>query len=205
MEIFGRDIDFSINTDFTEKQLKISIIILSIAILIALLVPMIIMPSLSIRSKIKELKSVEVNLQKITTTYIKEKKKYNKQLEIYEAQKKDLKELEIKFKNSTIKDNTGLKIMIDDIAEYIGVKIIEIGSIEIGEDKKGYTKKYIPYTVVGDILQISRFLYFLENSDFLITLKGSSILINRINNDKVQVKFKIGAYFIKEEGEINFE
>ncbi|MDN5304648.1 MAG: hypothetical protein PWP46_1534 [Fusobacteriaceae bacterium] len=205
MEIFGREIDFSITTDFTEKQLKIAMIILSIAILIALIIPMIVMPSLTIRSKIKELESVDRNLQKITTTYIKEKKKYDKQLEIYEAQKKDLKELEIKFKNSTIKDNTGLKIMIDDIAEYIGVQILQIGSVEIGEDKQGYTKKYIPYTVVGDILQVSKFLYFLENSDFLITLKGSSVLINRISSDKVQVKFKIGAYFIKEEGEINFE
>lgn len=212
MEVFGREINFNIDlkTELSDKQIKVLIIIALTLAILGGMVPAVVFPIMEIREKNKQIKQLDQKQQVANTTYIKEKKKYDTQFAIYQEQKEDLDLLRVKFENSSLEDETSLKFMIDDIARYLEVEVNAIGRVEIAEEKEGYKKKYTPYVVKGTIANVSKLFYYLENSNFLITMRGAGVQLNQSGKDSknrslVEVRFKVGAYFIEEGGDIGFE
>ena len=70
---------------------------------------------------------------------------------------------------------------------------------EVIEENEEYTKKYFPYTVQSDVNRLGRFFYWLENSNQLVTFKGSPLDIQLLDSQgvlgQITVKMKVGAYF----------
>lgn len=212
MEVFGREInlDIDLKAELSEKQIKILIFAASILVFVVVMMPAVVFPIMKIMEENKQIEQLNQKLQGAQATYLKEKKKYDTQFSIYQEQKEDLDLLRVKFENSSLEDETSLKFMIDDLARYLGVSVSAIGRVEVAEDKEGYTKKYTPYVVKGTVANVSKLFYYLENSNFLITMRGAGVQLTRSGRDAkdrsiVEVRFKVGAYFIEEGGEIGFE
>ena len=88
-----------------------------------------------------------------------------------------------------------MKYMVADIAEYLDIKIVEIGETEILEENAEYIKKSIPYSLIGDINSLGKMFYYLENSNYLVSFKGSNLDIQISGDENVSVRMNVGGYF----------
>ena len=206
MVLFGKNID--IQMDENGSKLLAGIIVIAVAVVIGVLFVLPAVTALSEKSS-EEKKAIE-DLKVAQEALAKEKAEVEKLLADYENQKKHLEELKIKFKNSSLTDETDLKIAVQKLIMALNIQMKETGASEIAEDRtdNGYMKKYIPYTISGDFGSIGRFLYYLENSKWLLTFKGSDLTMKKVkekNRDVVQARFKIGAYYILKGGELDFD
>lgn len=188
----------------TEKNLKTAVYVFIVLIIVAL-VGIFIIPNIMILKERHETYQVKVGeLQKEKNNYEVAKKKYEDTKADAERYQKEFEALREKFREGIVEDETHLKILIQRLIGYLGLEMLRTGKLEQGEVGEGYSKKFIPYIVRGDFDQISRFFFYLENSKWLITFKGSELSMKSVKHkeqDKVEVQFKAGAYY-SEGGEL---
>lgn len=193
MELFGREI--KLDTNITPKEAKLILLIVSVLIIGVLSTSYIVMPVLNMRQiksdilkKSNQLSSEKQNLKKA-------EQEYSRRYEIYQKQYENYNNEKAKFENSSLSDETDMKYMVADIAEYLNIKIVEIGETEILEENAEYIKKSIPYSLVGDINDLGKMFYYLENSNYLVSFKDSNLDIQIKDNENVSVRMNIGGYF----------
>lgn len=206
MVLFGKDINMQM--DERSSKMLAGALVLIVAVVIGMLL---LYPAFQEYSaKLEEEKSAMDKYNTAQSEYQKEKKAVDELLANYENQKKHLEELKIKFQNSSLTDETDLKIAVQRLITALNIQMKETGASEVAEDRtdNGYMKKYIPYTITGDFASIGRFLYYLENSKWLLTFWGSDLTIKKVkekNRDVIEAKFKVGAYYILKGGELDFD
>ena len=126
-------------------------------------------------------------------------REYDDRIQMYNEQNENYLMSKAKFDQSSLIDDTSLKLMVAEMAEELGIKIVEVGAVEVIEENEEYTKKYFPYTVQSDVNRLGRFFYWLENSNQLVTFKGSPLDIQLLDSQgvlgQITVKMKVGAYF----------
>ncbi len=206
MELFGKEL--RIDMELSEKQQKLVTILGVVVLTVLISIPMIVKPSLKLKVKKQELVAAEQQKAVARTEMEKEKGRYESLLAEYERQSDRLDFLETKFENSSLQDNASLKKMVQEILDHLKIIVLEIGAPELAKDESGYVKIYTPYKIAGDANMVAKFFYFLENSNYLITLRGSSLEMKQVQNtdeNDVEVKFKVGSYFIDKGGEMDFE
>ncbi|BDU49583.1 hypothetical protein [Haliovirga abyssi] len=214
-EIFGKEIDIDVKID--EKGIMALSIVASI-ILIAATGYFIIYPKvIKITQNKQEVKKKNQEIVKVEKAYKSIKSKYDLANKIYSNQKDKLEILNSKFANSSLKNETDLKIAIQKFIDYFKLDILKTGSVQIDakeikiepandKDKKIkiYKRMYIPYTVQGNLKDITTFFYYLENSKWLLTFKKSDLSIKKLetknmsqDTGKIEVNFKVGAYVLE--------
>ncbi len=193
MELFGKEI--KLDTNVSPKQAKLSLLVLSIVVVVGLSIVFIVKPSMKIRDLSVEIENLDRDLANKQSNFEKAVKEYNSRYAIFKEQSESYNREKERFENSSLKDDTSLKYMVADIAEHLNIKILEVGGIEVEEENEEYLKKFIPYKVTGDINSLGQFFYFLENSNYLVTFKGSDLDIQISNVEEVSVRMNIGAYF----------
>lgn len=193
MEVFGREI--KLNTNITPKEAKIILLIVSILLVGVLSTSYIIMPALNIKDIRVDIdnKNSQLNIEK--TNLKKAEKEYSQRYEIYQKQYENYNREKEKFENSSLSDETDMKYMVADIAEYLDIKILEIGASEITEENGEYIKKSIPYYLKGNINNLGKMFYYLENSNYLVSFKNSNLDIQIAADEDVSVRMNIGGYF----------
>jgi hypothetical protein len=201
MELFGKEIDI----DLDLKKLKLIILVglgLGIVILITFLI---ILPIKTDLDKNKKLVSVKKEKISKDRELVRVEKKYEQISKEREKQNDRLYEVLKEFEEHSLKDEAQLKQMVQEILNYLDIKLIEIGKTEEDPDAGTlqYIEKMIPYTIAGNGRDIALFFYFLENGKGLLTLESGRIeMINKAYDDAkqeggaVEVKFKLSYYKI---------
>lgn len=200
MTLFGKEVEIE------EEQIKYILggvlILITILLVVFLIIP-----------KVADLKTEYIKLgdtKKKLEEKVKEKQTVDQQLkdrwQQYQTQQVNLAELIEKFKGASLRDDTDLKIVIQNLINRLGLKSSEIARAEITEQTRTksdgtvetlYTKVYVPYKLRGDFTRIGRLLYYLENSKWLLTFNGSDLKIVRVEEKEKQyidVIFKVGGY-----------
>ena len=198
MVLFGKEI--KLETNMSPKEAKLSLLIISLAVVIILGYFQIFIPIMDIKNL-----NNEIEMKKSEKIGEETKKKaaqieYDDRIQMYNEQNENYLMSKAKFDQSSLIDDTSLKLMVAEMAEELGIKIVEVGAVEVIEENEEYTKKYFPYTVQSDVNRLGRFLGYLERAQkALYTFKGSMIEIQLNENadlsDIFTVKVKIGAYF----------
>ena len=197
MVLFGKEINVKI--DDRSMKIAAAVVVALIAILIAVLL---------IYPRVTELMDKISEVEKAKKEWIAKdeeaKKKENEVKEIlvkYDENKKYLDEIKERFINASVTEETDLKIAVQKLIGNLNLQMRETGATELAEDMQnvGYQKKFIPYTITGDFANIGKFLYYLENSKWLITFNGSNLNLKKVKEkerDVIEVKLKIGAYYV---------
>lgn len=198
MEIFGREIELN---ERQEKSLTYGLVGLLILIFTYVLI---VKPTLTIKENKEVYKSQVEKHERVESKLSLTRDKYNLQVEKYEEQKENYERLLIQMENASLQNNAILKEVVQKIMDESGVELESIGSLEGSDDIAGevYEKKFIPYTVTGSGRDITKLFYYLENSEWLLTLRGSIIDLSRSGSredEKVGARFKLGAYYPKKE------
>lgn len=200
INLFGQSISLE------EKHIMIGtgVIIGVIALLGAFFL---VMPKYTRYTEVKtELETEQASLQSEQAKYTKEFAKLQNLKKVYEEQKMNLEALKNRFKEASLNDETDLKILVQKLIIDLGLKSIEIGAAEVAAEKQSYTKKYIPYKLTGSFEQLGRFFYYLENSKWLLTFKGSDLRLTKQEKtgkdgktkiEYLEASFKVGAYILK--------
>lgn len=197
MVLFGKEI--KLETNMSPKEAKLSLLIISLAVVIILGYFQIFIPIMDIKNL-----NNEIEMKKSEKIGEETKKKaaqieYDDRIQMYNEQNENYLMSKAKFDQSSLIDDTSLKLMVAEMAEELGIKIVEIGAVEVIEENEEYTKKYFPYTVQSDVNRLGRFFYWLENSNQLVTFKGSPLDIQLLDSQgvlgQITVKMKVGAYF----------
>lgn len=193
MLVFGKEIKF--DTNIKPKDAKLILLIVSLTIIIILSINYIVFPIQEIRKirndilqKEQELNRERINLKKAEEEYASRFAVYQEQFENYNRERE-------RFELSSLNDETNLKYMISHMAEYLGIRILEIGQLEVSEENIEYSKKNIPYRLEGNINDLAKFFYYLENSNYLISFQDSSLDIQFSRDNYVGIRINIGAYF----------
>lgn len=195
MVLFGKEIKLDAN--LSPKEAKLALLIISLVTVIILGYYQLFIPI----TKIKDLNN-EID-RKVAERNTEEAKKrtaqreYDQRLQVYNEQNENYNNSKAKFEQASLLDDTNLKLMVAEMAEELGIKIVEVGAVEVIEENEHYTKKWFPYTVQSDINRLGRFFYWLENSNQLVTFKGSplEVKLDQAVPGLIVVKLKIGAYF----------
>lgn len=197
MVLFGKEI--KLETNMSPKEAKLSLLIISLAVVIILGYFQIFIPIMDIKNL-----NNEIEMKKSEKIGEETKKKaaqieYDDRIQMYNEQNENYLMSKAKFDQSSLIDDTSLKLMVAEMAEELGIKIVEVGAVEVIEENEEYTKKYFPYTVQSDVNRLGRFFYWLENSNQLVTFKGSPLDIQLLDSQgvlgQITVKMKVGAYF----------
>lgn len=188
----------------SEKNLKTTVYIFIVLIILALIGVFIVPNVMTLKERHETYQTKIKELENEKNNYEIAKKKYEDTKALKEKYEKEFEALKEKFKEGIVEDETHLKVLIQRLINYLGLEMLKTGKIEQGEVGEGYSKKFIPYTIRGDFDQVSRFFFYLENSKWLITFKGSELSMKSVKykeQDKVEVMFKTGAYY-SEGGEL---
>jgi hypothetical protein len=197
MVLFKKDINLSM--DDRSMKIAAAAVVAVIAIVIAALV---------IYPKVDELMDKMKDVEKAKLEWIAKdeeaKRKENEVKEIlakYDENRKYLDEIKERFINASVTEETDLKIAVQRLITNLNLQMKETGATELAEDMQdvGYQKRFIPYIITGDFSNIGKFLYYLENSKWLITFNGSNLNLKKVKDkerDVIEVKLKIGAYYV---------
>lgn len=197
MVLFGKEIKLDAN--LSPKEAKLALLIISLVTIIILGYYQLFIPI----TKIKDLNN-EIDRKKTERNNEEAKKRtaqreYDQRLQVYNEQNENYNNSKAKFEQASLLDDTNLKLMVAEMAEELGIRILEVGAVEVIEENEHYTKKWFPYTVQSDINRLGRFFYWLENSNQLVTFRGSPLDIQLSGSDgvsgQITVKMKVGAYF----------
>jgi len=204
MELFGKDISIELD----DRQQEWAFYIVTAILILALTHLFIVRPVKEIRKNKALLEQEIAKHQKVSKTLASTEEKYELQVAKYEEQKENYDKLAVKMDNASVQNNAILKEVVQKIADYLGVKMISIGAIESRGEvvEEAYEKKYIPYNMEGRGSDISNFFYYLENSEWLLSLKGSPVDLTRSgsgSDEKVRTSFKLGAYYPKGSKEVS--
>lgn len=198
MILFGQEININIELD--EKSAGILISSASIAIVVLLGFFLIASPIKEMAKANSQISKKKGELEKFELENKKIKNNYEKLNQIYQGQQLNLEGIRKKFENASLRDETDLKIAIQQIIDNLKLDLVSTGASEIAEDKPEYVKKYTEYIIKGEFYKLGRLFYYLENSNWLLTFKGSNLIMDKKVENKeeiVEVRFKIGAYIIK--------
>lgn len=203
MELFGKEIPIELD----DKQQEWAFYIVTVLIVLILTNFLVVKPIKAIRKNKALYEKELVKHDEITETLVTTEKKYKLQLAKYEEQKENYEKLTLKMDNASVQNNAILKEVVQKMADYLGVKMISIGAIESRGEvvETAYEKKYIPYSMEGKGRDVSNLFYYLENSEWLLSLKGSPIDLTRAGSgedEKVRTTFKLGAYYPKGNKEV---
>lgn len=204
VQVFGKEIEME------QKHISIISILVIFFLVVGGAYPLILKKSINLKLKTEEEKKEFANMNRAKNSFDKELALYERVSKLHEDRKMYLKDLTQKFKNASLKDETDLKVAIQSMFDYLGLNMVQTGKSEIAENKKSYSKRYIPYTIQGEFYKVSRFFYYIENSKWLISFKGSDLIMKQIESqkgkaEKIQVQFKIGAYYIDKKGDFSLE
>lgn len=157
--------------------------------------------------KYKYLKARTIKLKKVSAKLKTEDRLYKKESfllarlkRVYKSQQENLKKLESRFQNKGLHEEADLKIAMQNMINFLDIKMIELGASEVIEEKSYYIKEVFPYKLKGEFYKIGRLLDYIENSKWLLTLRGSvlkMIAIKEGEKDEVEVTFKLGGYILK--------
>lgn len=205
MTLFGQEIDLGFEIELNEKTAGILVTVSSVVLIALVGFFLIASPIKDMTKTNKQISKKEKELLKYEQSNKKIKNNYENLNKIYQDQQENLESIRKKFENASLRDETDLKIAIQEIIDYLDLDLVSTGASEIAEDKPEYVKKYTEYIIKGEFYKLGRFFYYLENSNWLLTFKGSDLIMEKMNVDKksrnsrelVQVRFKIGAYIIK--------
>ena len=197
MVLFGKEI--KLETNMSPKEAKLSLLIISLAVVIILGYFQIFIPIMEIRNLNNEIEMKKSEKIGEETKKKAAQREYDDRIQMYNEQNENYLMSKAKFDQSSLIDDTSLKLMVAEMAEELGIKIVEVGAVEVIEENEEYTKKYFPYTVQSDVNRLGRFFYWLENSNQLVTFKGSPLDIQLLDSQgvlgQITVKMKVGAYF----------
>ena len=197
MVLFGKEI--KLETNMSPKEAKLSLLIISLAVVIILGYFQIFIPIMDIKNLNNEIEMKKSEKIGEETKKKAAQREYDDRIQMYNEQNENYLMSKAKFDQSSLIDDTSLKLMVAEMAEELGIKIVEVGAVEVIEKNEEYTKKYFPYTVQSDVNRLGRFFYWLENSNQLVTFKGSPLDIQLLDSQgvlgQITVKMKVGAYF----------
>lgn len=197
MVLFGKEI--KLETNMSPKEAKLSLLIISLAVVIILGYFQIFIPIMDIKNLNNEIEMKKSEKIGEETKKKAAQREYDDRIQMYNEQNENYLMSKAKFDQSSLIDDTSLKLMVAEMAEELGIKIVEVGAVEVIEENEEYTKKYFPYTVQSDVNRLGRFFYWLENSNQLVTFKGSPLDIELLDSQgvlgQITVKMKVGAYF----------
>jgi len=197
MVLFGKEI--KIDTNLSPKEAKLSLLIVSLLVITIMGYFQIFVPMMAIKDLNNEIERKVAERNTEETKKRAAQREYDQRLQVYNEQNENYNKSKGKFEQASLLDDTSLKLMVAEMAEELGIKIVDIGAVELIEENEQYTKKWFPYTVQADINRLGRFLYWLENSNQLVTFRGSPLDIQLIGNEgvsgQITVKMKVGAYF----------
>lgn len=197
MVLFGKEI--KLETNMSPKEAKLSLLIISLAVVIILGYFQIFIPIMDIKNLNNEIEMKKSEKIGEETKKKAAQREYDDRIQMYNEQNENYLMSKAKFDQSSLIDDTSLKLMVAEMAEELGIKIAEVGAVEVIEENEEYTKKYFPYTVQSDVNRLGRFFYWLENSNQLVTFKGSPLDIQLLDSQgvlgQITVKMKVGAYF----------
>ncbi len=197
MVLFGKEI--KLETNMSPKEAKLSLLIISLAVVIILGYFQIFIPIMDIKNLNNEIEMKKSEKIGEETKKKAAQREYDDRIQMYNEQNENYLMSKAKFDQSSLIDDTSLKLMVAEMAEELGIKIVEVGAVEVIEENEEYTKKYFPYTVQSDVNRLGRFFYWLENSNQLVTFKGSPLDIQLLDSQgvlgQITVKMKVGAYF----------
>ena len=198
MVLFGKEI--KLETNMSPKEAKLSLLIISLAVVIILGYFQIFIPIMDIKNLNNEIEMKKSEKIGEETKKKAAQREYDDRIQMYNEQNENYLMSKAKFDQSSLIDDTSLNNMIVEIAEALDIKVVERGIVEIGEENEEYEKRYIPYTLQTDINRLGRFFGSLELSQkSLITFKGSPLEIQLNENGDLSeiftAKVKIGAYF----------
>lgn len=197
MVLFKKDINMAID----DRSMKIAAAVVVAVIAVAAAVIMIVPKVNELMDKMKEVENAKLEWIKKDEEAKKKENEVREILAKYDENKKYLDEIKERFINASVTEETDLKIAVQKLITNLNLQMKETGATELAEDMQnvGYQKRFIPYTITGDFSNIGKFLYYLENSKWLITFNGSNLNLKKVKEkerDVIEVKLKIGAYYV---------
>lgn len=197
MVLFGKELKLGLD----DRSMKIAsaVVVALIAIVIAVLL---VYPKVTeLMDKMKQVETAKAEWIKKDDEAKRKKIEVEQILAKYDENKKYLDEIKERFINASVTEETDLKIAVQKLISNLNLQMKETGATELAEDMQnvGYQKRFIPYTITGDFSNIGKFLYYLENSKWLVTFNGSNLNLKKVKEkerDVIEVKLKIGAYYV---------
>ena len=197
MVLFGKELNLGLD----DRSMKIAsaVVVALIAVVIAVLL---VYPKVTeLMDKMKQVETAKAEWIKKDDEAKRKKIEVEQILAKYDENKKYLDEIKERFINASVTEETDLKIAVQKLISNLNLQMKETGATELAEDMQnvGYQKRFIPYTITGDFSNIGKFLYYLENSKWLVTFNGSNLNLKKVKEkerDVIEVKLKIGAYYV---------
>ncbi len=223
MDVFGKELN--IEMDYRNK-IRLIYLVAVIAVVI-MFIFMVLNPFKQLNLAKKALEKEQARLVRVEDKFTATQKRREDVMTEFEKQKERYAILKVQFEKAASQNNATFKREIQDVMDYLGVKLSSIGAPEIapkkqkevkdGEknakkdvkeeeekaDELQYEKKYFAYSISGPAPEVSTFFYYLENSKRLITLKDGATNITKSGQNDLNATFKIGTYFFEEEGDEN--
>ena len=143
------------------------------------------------RSEVKKLSDILTNEKNEITKKIEdENNKILEKQKITEEQLLEINNISLSLDSNTLKSETEFKKMIYLFSRESGLEIKEIGKAENIWKKEKYSLKYIFFTFQGDLLGMTKFLYFINKSKVYTDMSKSYIELTRD-------KFKISLGYLE--------
>lgn len=197
MVLFGKEL--KLESNFNPKEAKMFAVFISVLVILGLAYVLVYTPTMTIKSLNNEIEVKNKEKETASTKKTEAENKLADSQRLFEEQNENYLKTKEKFIQASVINDTGLKDMVAQIAEKAQVKIVSTGAPEVIEENEEFIKKYFPYEVETDVNRLGRFLYWLENSNQLVTFRGSPLDIQLSGSDgvsgQITVKMKVGAYF----------
>ena len=147
------------------------------------------------RSEVKKLSDILTNEKNEITKKIEdENNKILEKQKITEEQLLEINNISLSLDSNTLKSETEFKKMIYLFSRESGLEIKEIGKSENIWKKEKYSLKYIFFTFQGDLLGMTKFLYFINKSKVYTDMSKSYIELTKD-------KFKISLGYLEKNNE----
>ena len=147
------------------------------------------------RTEVKKLSDILTNEKNEITKKIEdENNKILEKQKITEEQLLEINNISLSLDSNTLKSETEFKKMIYLFSRESGLEIKEIGKAENIWKKEKYSLKYIFFTFQGDLLGMTKFLYFINKSKVYTDMSKSYIELTRD-------KFKISLGYLEKNNE----
>ena len=147
------------------------------------------------RSEVKKLSDILTNEKNEITKKIEdENNKILEKQKLAEEQLLEINNISLSLDSNTLKSETEFKKMIYLFSRESGLEIKEIGKAENIWKKEKYSLKYIFFTFQGDLLGMTKFLYFINKSKVYTDMSKSYIELTRD-------KFKISLGYLEKNNE----
>jgi hypothetical protein len=138
MVLFGKEI--KLETNMSPKEAKLSLLIISLAVVIILGYFQIFIPIMDIKNLNNEIEMKKSEKIGEETKKKAAQREYDDRIQMYNEQNENYLMSKAKFDQASLIDDTSLKLMVAEMAEELGIKIVEVGAVEVIEENEEYTK-----------------------------------------------------------------